>query len=247
MIKRAVVLAGGMGMQMMPYTKVVAKEMLLLGCRPVLEHVVDELVGYGIEEIFVVVSPGKGCVKEYFGDSVIYVTQEEAGGMVQALMLVEEMVKGGSFVLALGDTVVLGTEGMKSPISRVEYFCEPHKGDARCMGVVVEQIEIGRASDQGIMRPFVWNGFCFRADMAVEKPSFDECPRPPYAIAGRYVFNDTIFDLMRRSGGNDLTEAIQLGISEEYVVWCAPLVEGEKRFDIGTFPSYIEAFREITK
>src|SRR5690348_8637518 len=55
----AVVPAAGLGTRMLPLTHAVPKELLPLDGRPIIEHVVDELLGAGIERVWLVTRPGK--------------------------------------------------------------------------------------------------------------------------------------------------------------------------------------------
>ena len=71
-----------------------------------------------------------------------------------------------------------------------------------------------------------------------------------FAIAGRYVFSPLIFDLIRqvkpdKRGEIQLTNAIQRLCEEGRRVLAVKLPPGEKRYDIGNFPSYFETFVEF--
>lgn len=67
MIKRAIIVAAGLGTRFLPATKTIPKEMLFLVDRPVLHHLVDECLASGIKELVFVISPGKRrAVQEYF-------------------------------------------------------------------------------------------------------------------------------------------------------------------------------------
>src|SRR5271156_7183320 len=65
-VKKAVILAAGMGTRMLPSSKVVPKEILPVVDTPAIEVVVEEAVASGIEEIIIVISPGKTTVVEHF-------------------------------------------------------------------------------------------------------------------------------------------------------------------------------------
>ena len=61
-VKKAVILAAGMGTRMLPSSKVIPKEILPRWCDYASgnrEVVVEEAVASGIEEIIIVISPGK--------------------------------------------------------------------------------------------------------------------------------------------------------------------------------------------
>ena len=69
-VKKAVILAAGMGTRMLPSSKVIPKEILPVVDTPAIEVVVEEAVASGIEEIIIVISPGKTTVVEHFNCNV---------------------------------------------------------------------------------------------------------------------------------------------------------------------------------
>lgn len=66
MIRKAVVPVAGLGTRMLPLTRSVPKEMLPLGRKPAIHHVVDELAAAGIERILFVTSSRKKAIEDYF-------------------------------------------------------------------------------------------------------------------------------------------------------------------------------------
>src|ERR1700723_2078758 len=69
-VRKAVILAAGMGTRMLPSSKVIPKEILPVVDTPAIEVVVEEAVASGIEEIIIVISPGKTTVVEHFNCNV---------------------------------------------------------------------------------------------------------------------------------------------------------------------------------
>ena len=65
-VKKAVILAAGMGTRMLPSSKVIPKEILPVVDTPAIQIVVEEAVASGIAEIILVISPGKTTVVEHF-------------------------------------------------------------------------------------------------------------------------------------------------------------------------------------
>lgn len=56
MIKRAVILAGGMGTRLRPYTVVFPKPLMLIGDYPILEIVIRQLISHGFDHITLAVN-----------------------------------------------------------------------------------------------------------------------------------------------------------------------------------------------
>ncbi|MFA6161382.1 MAG: sugar phosphate nucleotidyltransferase [Patescibacteria group bacterium] len=70
-IKKAVVPAGGYGTRFLPATKSIPKEMFPMGNKPIILHVVEELVASGIEEIIFIVSHHKQSIESFFAANEI--------------------------------------------------------------------------------------------------------------------------------------------------------------------------------
>lgn len=65
-VRKAIVAAAGIGARLLPWTKAMPKEMLPLGTMPIIEYVVRELVGAGIEEIYIIGSSNKRAIEDHF-------------------------------------------------------------------------------------------------------------------------------------------------------------------------------------
>jgi UTP--glucose-1-phosphate uridylyltransferase len=70
MIRKAVVLCGGLATRFLPYCKSVPKEMLPVIDKPVIEYIIDDLVEAGIEEILIVLGRNKECIINHFDKNV---------------------------------------------------------------------------------------------------------------------------------------------------------------------------------
>lgn len=64
----AVILAGGLGTRLRPYTLFLPKPMLPLGDKPVLEHIIDWLKDYDISDFVISVGYLRRIVEDYFRD-----------------------------------------------------------------------------------------------------------------------------------------------------------------------------------
>lgn len=64
----ALIMAGGQGLRLRPYTETVPKPMLTVAGRPILERLVLHLIGYGIRDIFLSIHYLGHVIEEHFGD-----------------------------------------------------------------------------------------------------------------------------------------------------------------------------------
>ena len=67
-MKRAVVLAGGLGMRLRPYTTVLPKPLMPVGDRPILDVIVRQLAHHGFERLTIVTGHLAELIEAFFGD-----------------------------------------------------------------------------------------------------------------------------------------------------------------------------------
>jgi len=107
---KAIILAGGLGTRLYPYTKSLPKPMLPLGKKPILEHEIEWVKKNGINEIVICVSYLRKKIEDYFGDGkkfgvkIEYAISNEplatAGQLKTAEKLIDE-----TFVCLYGDSI----------------------------------------------------------------------------------------------------------------------------------------------
>lgn len=248
-VRKAVIPAAGKGTRLLPLTRTVPKEMLPLGRKPVLHHIVDELTNAGIEEILFVISDDKACIPCYFEDGPVRfssVIQPVQKGLADAVLYAEEFAAGEPVAVALGDSVIRSAETEHVMKRLLDAYSSL---DAGCM-IAVEEVLAADAPKYGIVKPKDRPADVFEIDDLIEKPPADNLPSN-LAIAGRYVVSPQIYEVIRglkpgALGELQLTDAIRTLLEAGQRVWCARLRrETEKRTDIGTFRTYFESWIEV--
>jgi NDP-sugar pyrophosphorylase family protein len=107
---KAVILAGGEGTRMRPYTYVVPKPLLPVNNRPILEHVIKNLNKHGINDLIISIGYLGYQIKNYFGDgsgfgtNIEYVEEERPLGTAGCLNLLRDKLKE-TFLLYGGDNL----------------------------------------------------------------------------------------------------------------------------------------------
>jgi len=107
---KAVILAGGMGTRLRPYTYFLPKPMLPLGDRPLLEHLILWLKENGVGEFVLSVSYLHKMIEAYFdegkelGVDISYVRSRKPLGISGQLLNTKPLVKS-TFYLLYGDSV----------------------------------------------------------------------------------------------------------------------------------------------
>ncbi len=107
--KRAVVLAGGLGTRLRPYTVVLPKPLMPIGPYPILEIIVRQLAAYGFTQITLAVNHQADIVKAYFGDGskwnipLDYSLETQPLSTIAPLKLIGDLPE--HFVLMNGDVL----------------------------------------------------------------------------------------------------------------------------------------------
>jgi UTP--glucose-1-phosphate uridylyltransferase len=268
-IDLAVVPVAGQGTRLLPSTKSQPKEMLPVGRKPVVQYVVEELAQSGIRRLLFVTGPGKTSIENHFdinaelvtflretgkeqlleeldferqGLEYFYTRQRKQLGLGHAVLCARPLVGEQPFVVALGDSII-GLHAQSRIVQRMIEEFEKTRADAV---VAFEEVPRAEVVQYGIARPRDKDAGIFRLDDVIEKPSVAEAPSN-LAIAARYVFAPGIFALLAntppgKGGEIQLTDAIRALINQGGKVLGMRLAPQERRFDIGTFQSYFEAF-----
>ena len=128
-IKKAVIPAAGLGTRMLPISKTIPKEMLLVGQKPMIQYAVEEAVNYGLETVIIIINSEKELIKRHFlGKAskkslsekedqgiktilskveLIFLYQNQPKGLADAISLSRETIKNEPFALLLPDNIFL--------------------------------------------------------------------------------------------------------------------------------------------
>ena len=115
MIKKGIILAGGMGTRMSPLTKVINKQLLPVYDKPLIYYPLSVLMLAGIKNILIVVN--KGQVNQFrkilsngkrFGVNISYAEQAKPRGLPDAFILGEKFIGDDKVTLILGDNFFYG-------------------------------------------------------------------------------------------------------------------------------------------
>ena len=110
MIKKGIILAGGLGTRMGPITKSVNKQLLPIYDKPLIFYPLSILMLSGIKDILIIVNKGqinqfKKVLKngENFGVNIQYKEQLKPNGLPEAFILGEKFIQKNNVALILGD------------------------------------------------------------------------------------------------------------------------------------------------
>ncbi len=115
MIKKGIILSGGMGTRMSPLTKAVNKQLLPIYDKPLIFYPLSILMLAGIKDILIIVN--KGQLNQYkkilpnginLGIKISYAEQKKPKGLPDAFILGEKFIGKDNVALILGDNFFYG-------------------------------------------------------------------------------------------------------------------------------------------
>jgi UTP--glucose-1-phosphate uridylyltransferase len=214
-VRKAVIVAAGLGTRMLPASKVIPKEILPVVDKPAIQVVVEEAIASGIEEIILVLSPGRTLVHEHFQPAEELEQHLEQRGKLELLDLIRSTNSPVRFAVAwqekplgLGHAVLQAREAVgDEPFAAMlpdDIFDAPvpclrqlldvaEKKDAATVALMrVPRSEIPK---YGIVSVRASGERLYELTGMVEKPRIEEAPSD-FAILGRYVLTPDIFGLL---------------------------------------------------
>jgi glucose-1-phosphate thymidylyltransferase len=225
---KGVVLAGGLGSRLRPLTSVTNKHLLPVYDQPMIYFPIQTLVNAGITDIMIVTGGNSagdflkllGNGKAFGLKHLNYTYQEGEGGIAAALSLVEHFAGGDSICVVLGDNIIQGNIR-----TAVDAYREQRGGAKILLKKVTDPQRFGVPELDGQR--------VLRID---EKP---KQPKSEYAVIGIYMFDSTVFNIIRTlkpsgRGELEITDVNNAYISRGEMTWDE--LEGWWT-DAGTFES----------
>jgi mannose-1-phosphate guanylyltransferase len=223
---KAVILAGGMGTRLQPYTFFLPKPMLPLADKPLLEHLILWLKANGVNEIILTVSYMRHVIESYFGNGnewnvkITFIRSNSPLGISGQLLTANKSVDS-TFYLLYGDSVFDFDLG-----KMLEFH---HKSNATLTIGVMRHTEryryglIERAEDGRVLS---WR----------EKPEIGGLVN-----VGCYVAEPRIFDYIPpgKMYGFDSVVSDMMNSGEKVYSY---IIEGKEFLDIGDESSYKRAY-----
>lgn len=109
MSKRAIILAGGKGTRLKPYTMAMPKPLVPIGSKPILEIIIQQLSIYGFDHITITVNHLSDLIKAFFGNGdkwnvkIDYSLEEKPLSTIGPLKLISDLPE--NFLVMNGDVL----------------------------------------------------------------------------------------------------------------------------------------------
>ena len=199
---KGLILSGGKGTRMRPFTYTGAKQLVPVANKPVLFYAVEDLVEAGITDIGIVVGDTGDQVREAVGDGsrfgarVVYIQQDAPRGIAHGIKIARDFIGDDKFVLFLGDNFI--RDGI---VSQVAAFRDNPMNAQIILYKMDDPSSLGVAvlDEQG------------RVTRLVEKPKQFVSP---FAVIGIYMFDQNVFEAVNSikpsaRGELEITDTIQ--------------------------------------
>ena len=262
-LRKAVMPVAGFGTRFLPATKALAKEMLPVVDRPLIQYAVDEARAAGIEQFCLVTGRGKTSIVEHFDiayelersleergkadllaelralaiepGSLVTVRQQVPMGLGHAIWCARAFIADEPFAILLPDDL------MQCDVSCTAQLAEAYRETGGNV-VAIEEVPRERVNKYGVLDVERDMGRLVSVKGLVEKPDVDKAPSN-LTVIGRYVLMPEVIGhlaKMERGAGGE----VQLTDGMAKLIGTQPFhglrYEG-RRFDCGDKIGYLEA------
>jgi UTP--glucose-1-phosphate uridylyltransferase len=255
---KAVIPAAGLGTRLFPLSLACPKEMLPLGRKPALHHVVEEAVEAGVDTLVLITAASKTSITRYFFEpledtlppgcprepldeirritdrmDIVVIHQKGAKGLGHAVWSAHSVVGDEPFLIMLPDDII------RPSITKEMVALGASSGQGVLVVKEVPEAEVSRygiVDYRGDQQPLQIVG-------AVEKPLAHLAPSH-MAILGRYLLPAGSMSLMGtvgvgHGGEIQLTSCLDLIAKRDGLLGIT--LEASRHLDLGSMDGYLEA------
>ncbi|WP_026945876.1 nucleotidyltransferase family protein [Algoriphagus marincola] len=219
----ALIMAGGRGERLKPLTDIIPKPLLKIGDKPILEHNIDRLASFGVDDIWLSVRYLGDQLVDYFGDGakkgirVKYVWEDQPLGTAGALGLVNDFVH---------DHILMMNSDLLTNIDFEDFFLYFQKEEADlAVACIPYQVNIPYAVMETEDKKVIG---------LKEKPTYTH-----YSNAGIYLMKREVVDFLPKQDHFNATDLMELLIAQGKKVAAYPLMG--YWLDIGKHEDYKKA------
>ncbi|MEK7599947.1 MAG: sugar phosphate nucleotidyltransferase [Patescibacteria group bacterium] len=267
-VRKAVIAAAGFGTRFLPQTKAMPKEMLPLVNKPIIQHIVEELVQAGIEDIVIVTGYHKRTIEDHFDHlsadlmanlkqggkedllnetskisnlaNFAYIRQKGPYGTGTPLLNAAHLMGGEPFIYTFADDFVAS-----SP-SRFEQLLKVHEEKGGSVLTCVRRDSDADYSRYGYINGKEISDGLVDMETIVEKPGSREAAPSDLASVSGYVFDPIIMKYLEeeletydKSGEFMIQEAMQRMVEDGHHIYGCEIQDGIY-YDTGNQLEYLK-------
>lgn len=213
-----IVMAGGRGTRLYPYTKILPKPLIPVDGVPILERILDRFAMYGADAFYLTVNYRKEMIRSYFNElnpsyRITYVEEEEPLGTAGSIRLIKDKLKGP--VIVTNCDILIR--------AKYEKLLMRHRESGNCMTIVSSlkntRLPYGvlHVKEDGIITS------------VEEKPTYSNLIN-----TGMYVLEPEVISRIPEGKVFHMTDLIEVLMQEEMPVGMFPISENSF-LDMGEF------------
>jgi glucose-1-phosphate thymidylyltransferase len=235
---KGIILAGGLGTRMFPLTKITNKHLLPVYDKPMIYYPLQALISAGIEDILIVTGGNYagdflrllGNGNEFGLKHINYTYQEGEGGIAAALILAEFFADKDKVCVILGDNII--ERNIRKAVKAFE-------GQKEGAMIMVKEV----------LDPQRFGVPVIRGDKIIKIEEKPTSPQSPYAVTGIYLYDNTVFDIIKTlkpsgRGELEITDVNNAYIERGQLTW--EILDGWWT-DAGTFESLLRASQLVAE
>lgn len=223
-----VIMAGGKGTRLYPYTQILPKPLIPIGDMPIMDHIIARFGNYGVRDIYMVLNHKRNMIKAYYNETklpykITYIEEEAFLGTGGGLSLLKGKLHS-TFFVSNCDCLL-----------DADYMCmyEYHKKHNNAITMIVATKSmtvpygvVGLSTDGAI-------------ETVVEKPEYDFLVN-----TGIYLIEPFVIDMLSENKKIDLPDIVKQLMSQGFQVGGYPITE-KSWLDMGQFAEMQNMLKEL--
>lgn len=225
-----VIMAGGRGARLDPFTRILPKPLIPIGDKPIIEIIIDKFAEFGVTDFYISVNHKQKMIQAFFEDfhskyTISYINEEHFLGTAGALKYLEGKFDT-PFIVSNCDIII------DTDYARINKFHQQGRYDLTLVGSMQHH-----TIPYGVCR-LRTEGELWEIE---EKPEYDLL-----ANTGLYILNPEVLSFIPQGKHFDMTELIQ-GLQDEGKRIGVYPVSGESWIDVGQWEEYKKAIEKLSR
>ncbi|MGN0141609.1 MAG: nucleotidyltransferase family protein [Roseburia sp.] len=213
-----VIMAGGKGTRLYPYTKILPKPLIPIGDIPIMERIIDKFRDFGVKDFYATVNYRKSMIKAYFAENttdyeIRYVEEDKPLGTAGSLGLIQDKLEQ-PFVVTNCDILIHADYG---DIYRYHKESGNELTIVTALKNIVVPYGVVHSSENGVIQ------------------SMEEKPKMSYFVnTGMYILNPSLLEEIPKDTFFHMTNLADKLLAEGRKVGMYPISE-DSFLDMGEF------------